>query len=612
MAFQLVGISGEHKGSSWTIDEEGLVIGRSTGCDVAVLDPSVSRRHCRVYWRDGELRIQDLGSRSPVLVNGVPVKDGVLRVKDEIAVGTEIFLVGNAHADAGSAGRDTGDKVKTASWSDAEPVALQQDLESGTTDDRPRTVADLLALHETTRLLGRASTMPELTAILIERLRERFDPQHVWLARVHGQEGLTFYPADPPGGDPGAGAPIEVIREALVERRGLLAPQTRRPVTGTVPAFALVAPVTLGSDPVGVIALQTEPPHGAYKEADLRMLVLMADALAPFIHAVEVTGQLRRDYERLRARAGESHTLVGKSRAMRHVRTQVAKAARGALHVLITGETGTGKELAARSVHAGSDRHDKPFIVVNCAAIPRDLFESQLFGYEKGAFTGAERASPGLMAQAHGGMLFLDEVGDLSLDNQARILRAIETGVFRGIGAEDETRVDVRVVAATNKDLRDSVARGAFRNDLYHRLNGFEIHIPPLREHPSDIPVLAGHFFEMGKDQIKRPLEGIAPDAMHYLCSCKWPGNVRQLRNTLLRAISVASETTVQLNDVLAEDRPLPEETSRAAPLSLVEAEKGHIASVLRHCQGDVREAAKVLEVSRSTLYRKMATYGLQ
>jgi DNA-binding NtrC family response regulator len=250
-------------------------------------------------------------------------------------------------------------------------------------------------------------------------------------------------------------------------------------------------------------------------------------------------------------------------------------------------------------------------VTVNCAAIPRELFEGELFGHEKGAYTGAHDARPGLVSCAHGGTLFLDEVGDLSLENQARILRVVEYGVFRAVGASTETRVNLRVVAATNRDIEAAIKSGGFRVDLYHRLNGFEIHIPPLRERASDIAPLAEHFFQIGKGEAKRTLAGIAPEALDHLRSRPWPGNVRELRNCILRAIATARHDAIALGDVL--DRVPRGPVGPVQPsLSLVEAEKTHIGATLRKCNGNIREAAKILQVSPSTLYRKITQYGIE
>lgn len=611
MTYQLIGIAGEQKGSIWPVPETGLVFGRGKNCDVVIADPAVSRRHCRILrGTNQEVRIEDLGSQHPALVNGYPLLHGQLHPKDEIAIGTEVFLVAAALGPVADV-QNAQPKAQTASWPDLVSRLALETPEGGRTI-QPRTLKDLLALYEMTQRFGSASTGRELMARLIECLSERFAPDRQWVARVHRDCDMSFCPTPRSLEDPAAGAPRELMCTCLEERRSMLAPRSRQNRAHAKSGTVLAAPVLFNEYPLGVVAVENTAP-GAYCEADLHMLTMVAGVLAPFVHAVETTEQLRRDYAHLRARTGDSLTLVGRSRGIRHVRGEIAKAGRSPLHVLILGETGTGKELVARSIHAASARCRMPLVVVNCAAIPRDLFESQLFGHEKGAFTGAESARPGLLAQAHGGTLFLDEVADLSLDNQARILRTIETGAYRRVGAETESYADFRVLAATNKDLHAAVANGAFRSDLYHRLNGFEIHVPPLRKHPSDIPRLAEHFFQIGRGLAKRPLKGISEEAMKHLTSHAWPGNVRELRNVIMRAIGTTTHETVQLRDVKQPEAVAagPVE-SEEIPLSLAAAEKRHIAAALQYCNGDIRAAAQLLEVSRSTLYRKIAAYGLR
>jgi DNA-binding NtrC family response regulator len=404
--------------------------------------------------------------------------------------------------------------------------------------------------------------------------------------------------------------PRATIETALREKRGLLSTNSLQEEDDQKMAFTLVTPVMVGGKAIGAVALQKVTPHGAFDEDDLRLLVLFGQSLGPVLWAVEDMEQLRRDNEQLRARAGESLALVGSSNAMRDVQRRMRQAAKSELSVLIAGETGTGKELLARLIHQQSTRARGPFVVVNCAAIPHELFESFMFGHERGAFTGAEQAAPGLLAEAHGGTLFLDEVGDLSLRNQARILRSIEYGTYRRPGADRDSHVDVRVVSATNRDLRERVRQGTFREDLFHRLNGFQIALPPLRDRAEDIPELARHFFQMAKQQAKRPVTGLSDEALELLCAQKWAGNVRELRNCILRAVSVAQNETIQRDDV-ADFFAESQARDDAAGRSLAEVERACIARTISACSGNISKAARVLGISRSTLYEKMRQYDI-
>jgi DNA-binding NtrC family response regulator len=319
---------------------------------------------------------------------------------------------------------------------------------------------------------------------------------------------------------------------------------------------------------------------------------------------------LRRDNQRLRALTRASKTLIGSSRAIRQVRSLISNAAPSELPILIQGETGTGKELAAIMVHESSARSNGPLVTVNCAAIPAQLLESELFGYEKGAFTGALDSKAGRLEEADGGTLFLDEIGDLSLENQAKILRVIESGTFTRLGGNREMHVSIRVVAASNKRLDGQVKQNLFRADLYHRLTGLEVLMPPLRDRPSDIPILAEYFLKSSLDRAKRPIVGFSEDAVEYLRARRWPGNVRELRNFVERAVALARSEHIDVA-VLEACASSGGRDIDVPLVSLAEVEKQHIVNVLQQCGGNIRVTAKVLGIGRSTLYNKIAEYDI-
>jgi len=600
---QLVSIGGHTKGTCWRLGERGLTLGRDQDNDIVLDDSIVSRRHCRFAITGGRVVMEDLGCRNPLLVNGVPMRSGVLETGDEVTIGGERFLLAESVVNSG--GKEPGRVPSdTQSIDLGRPLFLGVDGHVDAEQESPRTIQDLLTLQQVLTKLARCRDREEFTALLKPALRERFHPRALWILLTNEEQGSIVL--DQEVQDETA-PPEERIQTALREMRGFLSVHREKDGEGReAMSFTLVTPVTVGGTAIGALALMTQTPHGVFAEDDLRLLVLLGQSLGPMLWAVEDMEQLRRDNEYLRARAGESLALVGGSSPMREVRRRMGLAAKSDLSVVITGETGTGKELVARLLHQQSARRRGPFVVVNCAAIPHELFESFMFGYERGAFTGADRSSPGLLAEAHGGTIFLDEVGDLSLENQARILRSIEYGTYRRPGADRDSRVDVRVVSATNRDLRAGVQRGAFREDLLHRLNGFEIHLPPLRDRTDDIPELARHFFELARQQAKRPVRGISREAMEFLQAQSWPGNVRELRNCILRAMSVARGETLHVRDV-SDTHLAPRENGDATPVeSLAEIERRHIQKTMRACGGNVSRTARALGISRSTLYEKM------
>lgn len=604
---QLVSIGGHAKGACWKLDSRGITLGRDETSDIVLEDPIVSRKHCRFVCSGTQLLLEDLGCRNPLLVNGIPVRAGVLAAGDEITIGGDRFLVVESIPDA-DARAPHSTFAETQSIDLRRPMFLGLDGQVDAEQESPRTIQDLLTLQQIVTRLARCQSREEFTTLLKRALNDRFHPLALWILLTHEEQEVVVLDEEIADG---ATLPTESVHTALREKRGFLNVSRQKSGGETALSFTLVTPVTVAGTVVGALAMQTTPPHGVFVEDDLRLLVLLGQSLGPVFWAVEEMEQLRRDNEYLRARAGESLALVGSSEAMREVRRRMGLAAKSDLSVLISGETGTGKELVARLLHQQSARRRGPFVVVNCAAIPHDLFESFMFGYERGAFTGADRSSPGLLAEAHGGTIFLDEVGDLSIENQARILRSIEYGTYRRPGASQDSRVDVRVVSATNRDLHARVRKGLFREDLFHRLNGFTITLPPLRERREDIPELAQHFFALARQQAKHPVNDISREAMEVLQEQPWTGNVRELRNCILRAVSIAQSDSIGPEDVSDSISRLQLRSDPSHAESLQDVEKQHIERTMKKCHGNVSKTAKALGISRSTLYEKIRQYEL-
>jgi two-component system response regulator HydG len=276
--------------------------------------------------------------------------------------------------------------------------------------------------------------------------------------------------------------------------------------------------------------------------------------------------------------------------------------------VLITGESGTGKELVARAIHSQSHRHNKPFIAVSCAALPESLLESELFGHEKGSFTGAYTQKKGKFEVANGGTLFLDEIGEMSANIQVHLLRVLEEREFTRVGGNEPIKVDVRVISATNKDLGRAIASGDFREDLYYRLNVVTIELPPLRERREDIPLLAQHFLNKFASENRKEVIGFSPDATEFLLDYDWPGNVRELENAIERAVILAKDSLITVADL--PQKSMSPAYSTTPRQNLKEVEKDHILNILRETGGNYSEAARVLGITRMTLYKKAKEYG--
>jgi len=334
--------------------------------------------------------------------------------------------------------------------------------------------------------------------------------------------------------------------------------------------------------------------------------------------AASPTEARARKRELERERRAVVQNLIGVSARMQRVFRLIEKVAPTDSSVLLTGESGTGKEMAAAAIHLSSRRAHRPFVTVNCAAITESLFESELFGHVRGAFTGAVADRQGLMQQADGGTLFLDEVAEMVPSVQVKLLRALQNGEVRRVGGADSYRVDVRIVAATNIDVRKALAEGRLREDLYYRLSVFHIELPPLRERPEDIPILANFFRERAAANLGKRVERFSERAQYYLMHYDYPGNVRELLNAVERATVLAEGSEISHLDLPPTFREAPIQLlheGAAFPYSegmtLAQLEKEHIARVLVHHAGNTTRAAKSLGISRSTLWRKMREYRL-
>ncbi len=353
---------------------------------------------------------------------------------------------------------------------------------------------------------------------------------------------------------------------------------------------------------------------GAYdfleKGADLdRLLITLQNALERKNLYLERQALLNEIFEQFQ--------MIGRSKAFQKIVSEIDLIAPTDAKVLISGETGTGKELVARAIHLKSKRSARPYIKVNCAAIPNTLIESTFFGHVKGSFTGAVNDQPGKFEQADGGTLFLDEIGELPLIAQSKLLRVLESGEIEKIGSREVKKVDVRIIAASNKNLKNLVKQGQFREDLYHRLVVYQIEIPPLRQRPEDIPVLAQYLLRLFAEKYNKPLVGFSTKALEILRKQKWPGNVRMLSNVIEKIAIIAEHSEITANDVfralkLENESDEVENTSILSMEKFIQfQEKEYLRKILKFTKGNKAKAARLLEIDRATLWRKLVRYNL-
>lgn len=329
---------------------------------------------------------------------------------------------------------------------------------------------------------------------------------------------------------------------------------------------------------------------------------------------------LKKELELLRKEVQQKYSfgnIIGKSPLMRKVFQLIRQVASTNSNVIIYGKSGTGKELVAKAIHYNSSRKDKPFIAVNCSAIPESLLESELFGHEKGAFTGAVSSRKGLFEEANGGTIFLDEVGDMSLAMQAKLLRVIEDKEIRAVGSDKPRKIDVRIIAATHKNLEKAVKEGTFREDLFYRLNVIPIYLPELRERVEDIPLLVEYFLKKYGEEAGRPNIRISREALACMMKYSWPGNVRELENLIERLVVLSPADEITVNDLpehirICKAESLVEELTLGEKITLEELEKRYILKILRETGWHKSNAAKILGIDRRTLYRKIEGYKLE
>jgi DNA-binding NtrC family response regulator/pSer/pThr/pTyr-binding forkhead associated (FHA) protein len=614
MPWKLLLRSGSGAGEEIAIPAKGLVIGRDESCDICIADRSASREHCRIELRGAQAFVKDLGSKNGTQLNGLPVEDSALAPGDVVQVGGTAFQA--LPADEPGPGETQ--------------VRLLPDEDRKETLSLPRVGGPEKASEAAGRLTAAFRMAGLLAASLPWReLLERF--LDTLLAQTSASRAaFLLFEGDPPaataqvvrasGGRPPARVSLGegMVRKALHNGESLLyqnlALDPSWPEAASAASLfysAICAPLPSPSGVRGVAYLDTIAGEGELNEKDLQ-LAAVAGALAGSILENDARLRALRAGDEGGAAADPRHALLGSSLAMKRVYEIIRRAAPASSTVLIRGESGTGKELVARAIHRGGPRRGGPFVAVNCAAIPAGLLESELFGYEKGAFTGASRRTPGRFEAASGGILFLDEIGDLPLESQVKILRALEEKAVVRLGSSKPLAVDIRLLAATNQDLEKAVREGRFRQDLFFRLQVIVIDLPPLRDRPEDVPVLVDHFLESFRDDLGHAVSGVAPEALALLKRYAWPGNVRELRNTVERALVLARGTVlgpadISFLNVAAGAAAAPE----ADVLPLREMEARHVRRALQACGGNKTQAAKILGIERSTLYEKMKAYGI-
>jgi Nif-specific regulatory protein len=621
-------------------------LGRAEGNDVIVGDDLVSGEHAQVFFDGEKYLLRDQRS-----TNGTHVVRGDARIAVDDAVAREVPL-------------EDGDQIELGAGEGGALLALTLKVEQNARVVAIRKIDDLAPaesrvegdagamrkLYTAQKAIGTAGDLHEVVVAIADSCLALV-PQatHVTVVlRDDDEEGARagvsgYVPiATRVRGQTQSAAPIpvarSVFRKVVTERAAVIAADAPAEVAHTESMMGasirstLAVPFWRGEDILGVLQLDNRESTGVFSAADLEMMTVLAHHASLAVANARLVTRLRAAEDRLKKenaflkgreesrRTGGRGTqeIVGNSSAMRNLGAQIDKVTDTRVTVLVEGETGVGKELIAAAVHYRSRRRDKLFVAANCAAVPENLLESELFGHKKGSFTGAHEEKKGLFEIADGGTLFLDEVTEMPLSLQSKLLRALQEGEIRPIGATQEKRVNVRIVAATNRNLEKEVQEGRFREDLYYRLKVFPVRVPPLRERREDIPLLAGYFLARYATEMGKAAAGFSQQAMELLQGYDWPGNVRELQNEVQRLViqidtggfvtpDLLSPRIRQIEGVMERVRP----TKGTLKEMVDQLERWLLIEALREHQNNKTACAKALGITREGLHKKLRAYGL-
>jgi len=602
---RIVAISGPLKGQEFRLDGGRVSIGRDTSNRIAPADSAVSRQHCIVEWVDGQSRLTDLESHNGTFVNGVPVSHRVLAHGDVLRVGLCELVYLTEDISTSSIQQIYSGKTVSSDILKTIKLGETRAWPSNPTDVG-RMARDLNALVKISQNINSIREIGDLQHRLLECIFEVVPAQVGAILLIDQPEddpaSVVSFDRDNRNAPPVA-ISQELVQRALWEQSAIVAEEE----AGSVEAKNAVCIPLLGVQrTVGVLYLSSAGKDGKFGDDHVHFLNSAASIAAVTLENLLALEALKAENRRLRAELDPLEDMVGDSKAMRHLGIMINKVAQGDATVLIRGESGTGKEVVARAIHAASPRAEKPFVAINCAAIPDTLLESELFGHEKGSYTGAVAMKKGKLEVAEDGTVLLDEIAELAPTMQAKLLRVLQQHEFERVGGTRPIKLHARVLAATNKDLEAAIKNSEFRQDLFYRLNVVSVPVPPLRKHREDIPLLAIYFATKYAQKCNRPFKGITPEARAILMNYEWPGNVRELENAIEHSIVLGASDEIRPEDLpealLERQAAKPDGTKYHAAIS--ELKKRLIRDALGEANGSYTDAAKILGVHPNYLHR--------
>jgi transcriptional regulator with GAF, ATPase, and Fis domain len=611
---RIMAISGSLRGAVRQLIDGQISIGRSDVNQLCLpMDPAVSRRHCTIEQVDERYELADLDSHNGTFVNGIPVRHKVIDHGDTIRVGHSefLFLMHEGEDVDSSALRLSDDPSVT----ELETIRLDQTaqlpqfrVEVG------RMARDLSALFRISDFINSIRDIGLLQRELLRLIFEVVPAENgaiVLLANLDEEPSSICSWSRQAGDQQSIKIQRDLVHRAFWERSAILTNGAR---DSCDTPNVLCLPLVAVERTLGVIYLTSSDDDEPFREDHIHFLSRVSRIAAVTLENVLAMDALSSENQQLKEELQSASQLVGESRQIQQVEEFITRVAHGDSTVLIRGESGTGKELVARAIHHKSPRAARPFVAINCAAIPEALLESELFGHEKGAFTGAVVTKKGKLEAAGDGTVFLDEIGELAPLLQAKLLRVLQQREFERLGGNRSLAFTARVLAATNKNLEQAIKSGEFRQDLYYRLNVVSVTAPPLREHRDDIPLLALYFAAKYAAKSKRPFKGVSKEARNLLMHYTWPGNVRELENAIEHAIVLGLT-----EEILPEDLPTAILEEQSAGLegaryhaTLNHAKKELVLAALQEASGNYPEAARLLGIHPKYLHRLVRSLNLK
>jgi transcriptional regulator with GAF, ATPase, and Fis domain len=615
------------------IPGQRFTIGRANTNRIVIKDEMSSRDHAEVYFAEDRWRLRDLKSLNGTRINGDPLdSEWELSSGDEFQIGKTRYIFVNQIDELPQVtlppmGETMSIKRRLSNSRFLTPNPEENIEESTTIAGRGSIGRDLMQLYRLSLAMGSATTYHELADTVLDGLLDAVAAEVGAILTIKEGRELEITSVRPEGPARRLYSPVSefVTHEVMSSREAILAEDVSRnrylsqrdSITQLGATSLICAPVIHQEKVLALIHLYCTDPHKSFSNENLEFVIAVAKHLAIVMGQMLRQDSLSAENRSLREQLQVESELIGKSPAIKSVLEQIGRVAPTNATVLIRGESGSGKELVARAIHFSSPRKEGPFICLNCAAITETLLESELFGHERGAFTGATDKKIGKFEASDHGTIFLDEIGEMAYNTQAKLLRVLEGHPFERVGGSTPIRVDVRVVAATNQPLEQIIKEGKFRRDLFYRLQVVEIHVPTMRERPTDVPMLAEHFLKRFARETGRKIRGFTPAAMKKMEQYDWPGNVRELKNVIERAVALARSPQLDVADILLSSLELPGGAATAGgdafeAISLEELEKRHILRTLEHTDWNKSQAAAILQIERSTLDRKIKSNQLK